>query len=65
MHFFSPNRAVASVMQSACSAEHEGAIAMHAQHYDTMQARASNLRKFNFSITFELVNQFVSYPFWP
>ncbi|XP_076155119.1 protein shisa-9A [Alosa pseudoharengus] len=38
------SRAVASVMQSACSAEHEGAIAMHAQHYDTMQARANNLQ---------------------
>ncbi|XP_063076650.1 protein shisa-9A [Engraulis encrasicolus] len=38
------SRAVASVMQSACSAEHEGAIAMHAQHYDTMQARAGNLQ---------------------
>lgn len=59
MHSFSLNRAVASVMQSACSAEHEGAIAMHAQHYDTMQARASNLRKFNFSVMFELVKHFV------
>lgn len=40
-----PDRAVASVMQGACQAEHEEAIGRHAQNYDTMQARANNMRK--------------------
>ncbi|KAB5555494.1 hypothetical protein PHYPO_G00034870, partial [Pangasianodon hypophthalmus] len=37
-------RAVASVMQGACQAEHEEAIGRHAQNYDNMQARANNMQ---------------------
>ncbi|KAK3559585.1 hypothetical protein QTP86_013542, partial [Hemibagrus guttatus] len=38
-------RAVASVLQGACQAEHEEAIGRHAQNYDNMQARPNNMRK--------------------
>ncbi|XP_026861764.1 protein shisa-9A [Electrophorus electricus] len=38
------SRAVASVMQGACQAEHEEAIGMHAQHYDNVQARANTMQ---------------------
>ncbi|XP_030631727.1 protein shisa-9A [Chanos chanos] len=38
------SRAVASVMQGTRPGEHEEAIGMHTQHYDTMQARANNLQ---------------------
>ncbi|KAF7705263.1 protein shisa-9A [Silurus meridionalis] len=37
-------RAVASVMQGACQAEHEEAIGRHVQNYDNMQARANNMQ---------------------
>lgn len=32
-------------MQGARQAQHEEAIGMHTQHYDTVQARATNMRK--------------------
>lgn len=44
-HRESMSRAVASVMQGARQGQHEEAIGMHTQHYDTVQARANNMRK--------------------
>ncbi len=32
-------------MQGARQGQHEEAIGMHTQHYDTVQARANNMRK--------------------
>ncbi|XP_060716016.1 protein shisa-9A [Tachysurus vachellii] len=37
-------RAVASVLQGACQAEHEETIGRHVQNYDNMQARANNMQ---------------------
>ncbi|XP_028845714.1 protein shisa-9A [Denticeps clupeoides] len=37
------SRAVASVMQGACAAEHEGGIGMRGQHYDNVQQRLAGL----------------------
>ncbi|KAG1943732.1 protein shisa-9, partial [Pimephales promelas] len=42
-HRESMSRAVASVMQGARQGQHEEAIGMHTQHYDTVQARANNM----------------------
>ncbi|XP_056627507.1 protein shisa-9A [Triplophysa dalaica] len=43
-HRESMSRAVASVMQGARQAQHEEAIGMHTQHYDTVQGRATNMQ---------------------
>ncbi|XP_059388068.1 protein shisa-9A [Carassius carassius] len=43
-HRESMSRAVASVMQGARQGQHEEAIGMHTQHYDTVQARANNMQ---------------------
>ncbi|XP_055032619.1 protein shisa-9A [Misgurnus anguillicaudatus] len=43
-HRESMSRAVASVMQGARQSQHEEAIGMHTQHYDTVQARAHNMQ---------------------
>ncbi|XP_053496298.1 protein shisa-9A [Ictalurus furcatus] len=51
-------RAVASVMQGACQAEHEEAIGRHAQNYDNMQARANNMQ----GAQMHSVNQAHPYP---